>query len=242
MGAFERAAMRIGLVREIDAFDISTASLADAKREADREGLTGINYMVGSFDDPHLVRHRYDIVFFHASLHHVSALERLFRRLSVALKPHGAIYVDEYVGPSRHDWRPEDLQLAQALLDLLPPAAKVGHTIDLPIQMDDPSEAVRSSEIRRFVQDFFRMIEWRPYGGQVVDLIFPYLDPAWASSPEGIEAIGSLLRVEDWALSLDTSLSHYAVGYGFLRPLPALIRPLARQGVAAVRRRLPTFS
>ena len=66
LGAFERGAIRIGVVREIDGFDISPASLEDAKREALKEGIEGIHYRLGDFDDPDLqsrggggeIRHR----------------------------------------------------------------------------------------------------------------------------------------------------------------------------------------
>src|SRR5262245_23237370 len=63
LGAFERAAVRAGIVLEIDALDVSPRSLADARREADREGLAGIHYRLGDFDDPRLDRSAYDIAF-----------------------------------------------------------------------------------------------------------------------------------------------------------------------------------
>jgi hypothetical protein len=161
--------------------------------------------------------------------------------LSFALKRGGALYLDEYVGPSRYEWKHEDLQLAQALLDLLPASAREPATMQLPIQEDDPSEAVRSSEIQTFVNQFFEVIAWRPYGGQVVDLLFPYLDPDWTRSPEGLQAIERLLRIEDWDLMSRPNSSHHAVAFGTLRPLHQISRPLASQGIAALQRRFRTL-
>lgn len=238
LGAFERSARRLDVVAEIDAFDVSQASLEDARREAARESVGGIHYQFGNFDDPHLTRRRYDIAFFHASLHHVSSLERLFRRLVFALKTGGAVYVDEYVGPSRGDWTPGHLKLAQAVLDMLPAEAKLKTEIDIPIEMNDPSEAIRSSEIPRFLREFFEILEWRPYGGQVVDLVFPCLTADWVASPEGLPFVQAMLQIEDYELARNPVSTHYVVAYGRLKSLPRLAPILVGQVRRALARRL----
>lgn len=238
LGAFERSARRVEVVRDIDAFDVSEASLEDARREASREEISGIHYQFGNFDDPHLSRRRYDVAFFHASLHHVSSLERLFRRLVFALKRRGAVYVDEYVGPSRGEWTRDHLKLAQAVLDLLPSDGKLKSEIDIPIELNDPSEAIRSSEIPRFLSDFFDLVEWRPYGGQIVDLVFPCLSADWVSSPEGLAHVQAMLQIEDYEIERHPSSTHYVVAYGTLKSLPRLAPPLAGQVRRALARRL----
>jgi SAM-dependent methyltransferase len=238
LGAFERSARRLEVVRDIDAFDVSQASLEDARREAGLEEIGGIHYQFGNFDDPHLSPRRYDIAFFHASLHHVSSLERLFRRLVFALKRGGAVYVDEYVGPSRGDWTRDHLKLAQAVLDMLPSEGKLKAEIDIPIEANDPSEAIRSAEIPRFLSEFFDLVEWRPYGGQIVDLVFPCLSADWVSSPEGLPHVQAMLQMEDYELERRPSSTHYVVAYGTLKGLPRLAPPLARQVRRALGRRL----
>jgi SAM-dependent methyltransferase len=238
LGAFERAAVRMGLVREIDAFDVSPASLEDARELARKEGLTDIHYRIGDFNDPDLPSRRYDIVFFQASLHHVAALERLFRRLSFALKRGGAVYVDEFVGPSRDRWTPGDLELAQSVLDLLPEGAKEKSRLTFPIETNDLSEGIRSSEIGKFLREFFEVIDWRPYGGQLVGLILPCLKPGWADSPEGCRYIQAILEIEGHELSRDPTATHHVVAFGRLKPVTGLALPLARQTVHAVKRRL----
>jgi SAM-dependent methyltransferase len=217
LGAFERSAIRSGLVGEIDGFDLSPASLEEAREAAEKEGISGIRYRLGDFNDPHLEPRRYDIVFFHASLHHVSALERLFQRLAVALKPGGWIYIDEYVGPSRTSWSAEHLRLAQAALDMIPPGAKLRARLEPPIEVNDPSEAVRSDEISKFVGEFFDVTEWRPYGGQITDLVMPCVTLEWAASEEGFRLIQAMLDIEDWQLGALPSANHHAVAYGRLK-------------------------
>lgn len=222
LGAFERDARRKNLVLEMDAFDISPASLDDARRTAEVEGIAGIHYGPGNFDDPHLEAGRYDIAFFHASLHHVSKLERLFERLKRALRPGGAVYVDEYVGPSRTEWRAELLRKAQEVLDGLPADARVRSPIELPIEQNDPSEAIRSGEIRSFIREYFDVVEWKPFGGQIAGLVFPYLTADWTHSEAGMRAVEKILAVEDEDLARDPEASHHLVTYGRLKHPMAL--------------------
>jgi hypothetical protein len=107
-----------------------------------------------------------------------------------------------------------------------------------PIEVNDPSESVRSDEIPGFLRDFFRIFEWRAYGGQVTDLVMPNLRSDWAGSHEGQRFVQSMLDIEDYELERDAASSHHLVAFGTLKSLPLLARPLSRQAVAAARRRL----
>lgn len=237
LGPFERAARKLGVVDEIDAFDVSAASLKDAAEEARKEGVEGIHYTLGDFNRPDLDGDRYDIAFFHASLHHVAALERLFRRLSFALKRGAQIYVDEYVGPSRSEWTFQRLERAQAILDRLPADAKINEMIELPIEANDPSEAIRSSEIPRFLEEFCDVQVWRPYGGQILDLVLPNVRQEWSLSPAGIAAVDAMIEAEEQELRREPSSTHYLMAVGRIKSLPRLAAPLGRQVVQAIKRR-----
>ncbi|MGH9369294.1 MAG: class I SAM-dependent methyltransferase [Thermoanaerobaculia bacterium] len=228
LGAFERGAIRTGIVCAIDAFDISPKSLEDARREAEKEAISGIEYGIGDFDRPRLLDGRYDVVFFHASLHHVRRLGRLFRALRRALRPGGAVYVDEYVGPSRGEWTRERLRTAQELLDTVPEPALLTPRIALPIEQNDPSEAIRSGEIVSFLRQHFEMIEWRPYGGQIAALLFPNVSREWTESPDGLAWVSRVLEVEQEQILRDPSSTFYLVAYGRLRPEPARVTPSER--------------
>ena len=216
-GGFERSAVRAGVVREVDGFDISQGSLEEARRAAAEEGLAGLHYARGNFDDPRLPRRAYDVVFFHQSLHHVSRLERLFEAVSRALVEGGAMYADEYVGPSRNRWTRRHVQRAQALLDRLPVRAKIPRRIELPVEKHDPSEAARSGELAAFLREYFEPIEWKPYGGQIASLVFPYLRPAWVATDDGGRAVTEILELEEEELLADPSATHYLVAFGRLR-------------------------
>jgi SAM-dependent methyltransferase len=241
-GVFERGLIRTGIVQEIDAFDLSPASVEQARETAAAEDIPNINYQVGDFNDPRLRPNRYDIVFFQASLHHVAALERLFRRLAFALQPRGAIYVDcEFIGPSRNHWTTAKLRLAQAVLDMIPSEAKLFDVIGAPVVADDSSEAIRSDEIEEFLRTFFDFVDWKPFGGQIVDVVFPNVSSAWANSPQGHRYTKAMLAIEESELEHDPSASHHLFAYGTLKPVNGLARPLARQAVQALGRRLRTW-
>lgn len=218
LGSFERWAVKLGIVREMDAFDISPASLEDARSLAREEGLSGIRYELGSFDEPRLPESAYDIAFFHASLHHVSNLERLFDALSRALVPGGAIYVDDYIGRSRHQWRGRHLREAQEFLDRVPREAKSLLFLDLPVGKEDPSEAVRSGEIEAFLRGAFDIVEWKPYGGQIAAWVLPWVDIEWACSEEGGRLVAAMLRREDEELARDASSTENIFAFGTLKP------------------------
>ncbi len=237
LGAFERAVVRLGIAKEVDAFDLSPKSVADARAEAEKEGIPGAHFHVGDFNDPKIPPNRYDIVFFHQSLHHVGSLERLFRRLAISLRPRAAIYLEEFTGPSRDQWTDQKLASAQAVLDRLPEEPKLTRALGAPIAGDDPSEAIRSGEIVRFLREFFDFVEWKPYGGQIVDLVFPAIAKDWAHSPEGCAATLDMLKVEDDEIARDENLSHHLYAFGHLRQRHRLALPLAKQVAKAVTRR-----
>ncbi len=147
-GALERQLIERGLCQQIDAFDGSITSLHIACSAARQAGLADrIRYFAADFNRCALPRHAYDIVFFHQSAHHVTALEELFSQLLTALKPNGLLYLDEYVGPSRFDWNDSLLAAQRAFYECLPRAMRAADRLPLPIQQDDPSEAVRSGDI-----------------------------------------------------------------------------------------------
>jgi SAM-dependent methyltransferase len=119
-GMLERQLITRGVCEQVDAFDGSVASVAVARQALAAEGIKGIRYFVADFNRPSFPLRKYDIVFFHQSLHHVTYLERLFRALMLTLKKGGLVYLDEYVGPSRNDWSLHRIQMHRDVFENLP--------------------------------------------------------------------------------------------------------------------------
>jgi SAM-dependent methyltransferase len=177
-GPLERDVIRRGICDRIEAFDASVVSLAAARTAAAAEGLQDrIDYRNDDFETVRLPYRRYDIVFFHQSLHHVSRMERLLRQVARSLKPGGLLYLDEFVGPSRTYWNARTVAWHRALYQFIPHESRYTPEMLLPVQWDDWSEAVRSGEILSRVRIGFRVDALRGYGGNVLAVIFPAVIP-----------------------------------------------------------------
>ncbi len=216
VGNLEREAVRRNVCATIDAFDGSLHSLRAARRAADEEGYSGrIRYFAADFNQPALPRDTYDIVFANQSLHHVAELEKLFRALLHAMKPGAVLYLDEYIGPSRTEWNDEVIAPHRAAFAELPAAVRKSDFLPLPIQSDDPSEAVRSSEIMSQLAIGFDLEEARSYGGNLLAVLYPLMD--W---PRATEELQARLIDQDWEWA--KSGSYYA--FAILRPKRGLGR------------------
>jgi len=174
-GALERDLMAKGLCREIVGLDLSPEALELARQRAREQGLDGLHYQVVDLDRLQLEAAGYDAVFAHQSLHHVRELETCLDQVSRALRPQGVLYVDEYVGPSRDEWRPELMRQAEAVYRDLPRQVRRRRRLQLPVDRRDPSEAVRSADIIPVIEDRFRILHRRDYGGNLLSVIYPHL-------------------------------------------------------------------
>ena len=168
-GSLERCLRRTGDCDSVDAFDLSEASIREARRLAAEEGLDGIRYQVANCDEIRLPSKRYDIVYFHHSLHHIADPDRLLDQALRTLRPRGWLYVDEYVGPSQGEWSDETLSWAREAYEQLEPALR-RRPLAAPIDPGDPSEMIRSSRILPAIRERFEIVHYRPYWG---NLLFP---------------------------------------------------------------------
>jgi SAM-dependent methyltransferase len=173
-GPFERDVIRKNLVDRVDAFDGSTNSLRIARDSAKAEGMSSrVRYFAADFNEPFLPRRTYDIVFIHQALHHVAKLEKLLRSVLLSLKRGGVLYLDEYIGPSRSDWNDALIAPQRSFFNQIPDDARRSAELPLPIQEDDPSEAIRSSEIIDQLRIGFDLREFRGYGGNLLSVLYP---------------------------------------------------------------------
>lgn len=175
-GALERDLSRRGLGRRILGLDLSPAALAVAAREAKAAGYPGLEYRIANLDQLTLPGASFDAVFVHQALHHVRSLECCLETVERALRPAGILFIDEYVGPSRHEWKRSDLDRLREVFLMLPAPARRVRRLGLPVDWKDPSEAVRSSEIEGLVGERFDLVVRRPYGGNLMAPLMPNLD------------------------------------------------------------------
>lgn len=201
----------------VDAFDASIGSIAVATAEAKKAGLGDrIHYYLADFNEPALPRAHYDLIVFHQSLHHVGKLEKLFSRALAALKADGIVYFDEYIGPSRDEWTDELIAPQRKVFATI--AARTHRELPYPVEYEDPSEALRSSEILTQLRHGFELEHFRPYGGSLLAMIYPYI--IWEQAEAGLAE--RLIEAEK-QLALPP---FYAIGVA--RPKRGLPRALAR--------------
>lgn len=170
-GNLERALRLLNVCKSVLGLDVSKTSIKEAKRLAREEDIDHVRYKVADCNVLRLPREHYDGVFFHGSLHHISDPDTLLAEVSKTLRPHGLLFIDDYVGPSRDEWTDDDLKHARAVYETVPDDLKVV-PVNPPLDWRDPSEMIRSSRILPAFHANFEELHYRPYWG---NLLFPLL-------------------------------------------------------------------
>jgi len=183
-GQLERSMLELGVCEEILGIDISEARVEQARAtvpEALRDRLAFECHNLETWRP----QGRFDLLIARDVLHHITRLEALCEALAQLLRPGSLLYVDEYVGPARFQWTDMQLEVIGRLLDRLSPALVADlvepglgprrraqrPTVENMIAAD-PSESVRSDEIRGILASHFDLLERRPYGGAVYHQLF----------------------------------------------------------------------
>lgn len=125
--------------------DINESLFSQARALAEAEGLS-FEFRVADLNFIDIEPGRYDVIFAHASLHHVINLERLFEGVERGLAPGGILHLVEVVGENRRLIWDASQRFANALLDCLPDSLTGGIRVDVSI---DPEgmEGVRQEDI-----------------------------------------------------------------------------------------------
>lgn len=180
-GAPEMAFMRTGCFESIDVMDIAAGLLERQHARADAEGLRGISYIRRDLNEPSLPESTYDLVWSVGTVHHLARLEHLFDVVGRALRPGGLFVLREYVGPDRLQYPEEHLALVNDVLSCLPERfrrRRDGSVKDrerppllADLIRDDPSEAVRSSEIVALLRRGFDVERFAWTGGALLSTL-----------------------------------------------------------------------
>jgi SAM-dependent methyltransferase len=195
-GLLERDLRWLRICEEVDAYDLSAASIEAARRRAEIEGFDRVNFAVADCERFDYPEDRYDVVFFHGSMHHISDPAALLDRILPALREGGLLFLDDYVGPSRDEWSDADLSFAQEAYETLPDPWRRMAKLLPPFDSTDPSEMARSSAILPAVHDRFHTLWERPYWGNVLFPVLCHVDDRLAARPESEETIARLIARE----------------------------------------------
>lgn len=176
VGNLERSLVELDFVRAVVGVDYSQDALDVASQRAAASGFGArVSYRRAEARDFLAGERDLDAIFFHSSLHHFTELDGLLDLVRRALRPHGILYLDEYVGPSRNEWSWRDVLRWNRIYWTLPRSVRRTRIIRPPINRDDPTEAVESSRILPAVEAHFETVFRRDYGGNILAPIYPSL-------------------------------------------------------------------
>jgi hypothetical protein len=87
------------------------------------------------------------------------------------LVKNGLVYVFEYVGPSREQWRAasgDSLETANRLFSRVPLRWRRTPEVWPPVALEDPTEMIRSDEIDPLLRREFEVVSCRPLYGNLL--------------------------------------------------------------------------
>lgn len=220
-GGLERDLVRRGTVEDIEGYDPSEGAIAEARRLAADLGYGKIRYQTVDLADLVLPEAQFDAIFTHTSLHAVEALESVVATVRRALKPGGLFHLNEFLGPSRFQWTDMQVHLINEFLGTLPerlletPAGRkppverptVEHMMAV-----HPTQAVRSSDIRKVLARHFDIVEERPFGGTLLHMGLNDIAQNFdENNPEDVAHLERFFAFEDQMLTNGTLGSDFAL-------------------------------
>ena len=207
-GNLEPDLVRRGIVGSITGIDIVPSPLAFATEQACDMPIT-----YEQADAYEYLRARpasLEGIFFHASLHHFERVDEIVELARRALVPGGLLYIDEFVGPSMHQWNALRLLRPNIAYYRLPRVMRRPRLVRTPINRDDPTEAVAAADIIPALEKHFRILARRDYGGNLLSIIYPNLNK---DAPREVfdAGIEKLIRWEDELLAAGVGSVHSVV-------------------------------
>ena len=207
-GGLERHGLQLGLARSFTAYDVSADAIALAVSLSEQAGFSQhITYGVANLNAMAFEKGQFGAVFASQSVHHIEALEHYLDQVHQTLLPDGLFIFNEYVGPNQFQWTEPQLDHARRLLATIPEHLRhmirepgVKHTIERPTieQMNsyDPTEAIRSSDIMRTVQDRFDLVSRKDFGGTLLHLVLDNIAGNLSGHDEGRQILRRLFAEE----------------------------------------------
>lgn len=165
---------------EIECFDFSDELLKKAKVISDEKGLQNISYFAENIVQHDFKDKKYDVVFFHASLHHFDRIPEFFDEVVIKnLKPKGLLIINEFVGATRLQYSKMQLEYINKAISIIPKEYRkifktniykkkyYGSGV-LRMIIADPSECVDSASIIPAIHQKFEILEEKFYGNNIL--------------------------------------------------------------------------
>ena len=167
---------------EIVGTDLSDEALAIARQAAKDAGAGHISYRQADLNKIDFSQWPCSILIANMAVHHIENLEGFFSGARSALSNGGYLLMNEFIGPARFQWTESQVAIINRLLDAIPEplrrtrddAVRAGFVRPSIEEMlaADPSESVRSNEIMSVLRQHFDIVEYRPWRGALLHMLF----------------------------------------------------------------------
>ena len=172
-GWVERDLLIAGAVSRLVALDY-LEDLLDTARAAS-QGLP-IDFERADVNEADFPPGPFDLVVNHAAGHHITYIDRVFRRLREMITPTGSLVTWDYTGPHRNQYTPRMWSAAAEVNERLP--AEYRSTMDYPhlatMLQEDSTEAIHSELIGEVMSRYFRLRHHRRLGGPIAYLLLTH--------------------------------------------------------------------
>lgn len=204
--------------KEIVCVDLAQNRLNEAKKIADNNGLKNIQFECANIYDYLKKGIKYDVIFFHQSLHHFDSIsEFISNSICNSLSPSGKLIINEFVGSTRLQFPKNQITAINDGLKIIPkPYRKrfktklyknkfYGSGILRMIQAD-PSECIDSKNIMPSIYKHFDTIVEKPYGGNILMNVLKDISHHFVEIDENKEGVlKELFEFEDNYLKSNSS-------------------------------------
>ena len=205
LGRPEITFLQSGIFQSFDVMDIADGLLQRQQEKAAGEGLP-VRYIYQDLNKVRFAPDSYDFVYALGTVHHIAEMESFFVELNRGLSPRGIFAMREYVGANRLQFTDSQLELAAAILSLIPPEYRRTLEGDLKqrewrtdvneLLRIDPSEAVRSEDIIPIMQREMDVFYLANTGGGMLNLVLHRIAGHFERDPRGRELLAGLIRMD----------------------------------------------
>ncbi|WP_044403943.1 class I SAM-dependent methyltransferase [Lacinutrix sp. Hel_I_90] len=165
---------------EIICVDIAGDRMLEAEARSNKLNLKNIKFVCADFNNYSIPKEYFDIVFFHASLHHFDNIESFVEStIKNSLKTDGFLVINEYVGATRLQFPKHQIAKINDALKIIPKKYRTRYKSNLlkrkyygsgilRMIIADPSECIDSASILPAIHSNFYTIIEKPYGGNIL--------------------------------------------------------------------------
>jgi SAM-dependent methyltransferase len=173
---------------------------------------------------------KFDTIISVGAFHHFYNFESIFQQLNQIITEQGLVFVDEFIGPTKWQYKTPIIDQINTWLSTLPDnlianrkVVKPGEFYQIWKNSLDHSESIRSSELDYWLRKSFRIITAKPFGGTLLMPFFltAYLKPSrlnienWHHTENGqIQLRKIVLQEKRWISSgnLEAHYMYYVLG------------------------------